>query len=121
MLSLRYASFFYGIIIASITWGFSLYLYQKLSQNDDIVNPTMFVSDLPNVFKETYFDKTYKQRLEYGNNIHKSDRRLIDYKNLDIKSRRDYKNSDKLLQQLQPIPLKPSVTLGQGILLKIYF
>lgn len=118
MLSIRYASFFYGIIIASVTWAFSLYLYLKLSQNDNIVNPTMLVSDLPDVFKESYFDQTYKQKLEYKNHIHKSDKKLIDYKNhYDVKSRKDYKNSDKLLQQLQPIPLKPSVTIGQGTLL----
>ncbi|XP_014473131.1 PREDICTED: polypeptide N-acetylgalactosaminyltransferase 35A-like isoform X2 [Dinoponera quadriceps] len=43
MISTRYVSFLSGIIIASLTWAFSLYLYSRLSQNTITVSPTMLV------------------------------------------------------------------------------
>ncbi|XP_008213320.2 polypeptide N-acetylgalactosaminyltransferase 35A [Nasonia vitripennis] len=116
MISTRYASFFYGIVIASVTWAFSLYLYSRLSQNDNNVNPTMFVSDLPNSLKESTFDQRIRQRQENSNSIYKLGKELVGGKEqYDWKSRREYKNSDKLLQQLMPVPVKPSVTVGQGL------
>ncbi|KAF7988168.1 hypothetical protein HCN44_007662 [Aphidius gifuensis] len=84
--STRYVSFISGIIIASITWSFSIYLYSKLSQNPNNVSPTMFLSQSP---------KTY----EFNSWLNKS----------------TFKNSDKLLQQLQPVPVEPDVPLGDGL------
>lgn len=84
--STRYVSFISGVIIASITWSFSIYLYSKLSQNPNNVSPTMFLSQSP---------KTY----EFHSWLNKS----------------TFKNSDKLLQQLQPVPVEPDVPLGDGM------
>lgn len=85
MSSTRYVSFLSGIIIASITWSFSIYLYSKLSQNQNNINPTMYLSQQSS--------KTY----EYNNK-----------NNL-------YKNSDKLIKQLQPVIVEPIVPLGDGL------
>lgn len=107
-----------GIIIASLTWAFSIYLYSRLSQTNDTVNPTMLAYENFNFRKEStingkaYYDRPFK----WNNN-------LIDTRNKDNtmntftynSKENKYKNSEKLLQQLQPIPVKPSVTLGQGI------
>lgn len=77
----------------------------------------MFVSDLPNSLKESTFDQRIRQRQENSNSIYKLGKELVGGKEqyYDWKSRREYKNSDKLLQQLMPVPVKPSVTVGQGI------
>ena len=115
MISTKYASFFYGIVIASVTWAFSLYLYSRLSQNVDIANPTMFISDLPNPLKESTFDQRSRQRQDHNNYVNKMNKELIGGKEqYDLKPKKDYKNSEKLLQQLKPVPVKPAVTIGQG-------
>ena len=116
MISTRYASFFYGIVIASITWAFSLYLYSRLTQNDNTVNPTMLVSDLPNALKESTFDQRLKNKYENNNHIHKINKEITKGKEYyDFISKKEYKNSDRLLQQLKAVPVKPAVTVGQGI------
>ncbi|XP_014204346.1 polypeptide N-acetylgalactosaminyltransferase 35A-like [Copidosoma floridanum] len=114
MISTRFASFFYGIVIASITWGFSLYLYSRLSRNDNaIINPTMFESHEPDLFKESIFDRPNKQRLESSNSIHNIYKDVMGNDLYDKKSK--YTNSEKLLQQLKPVPIKLAVTLGNGL------
>lgn len=101
MTSTRYVSFISGIIIASITWSFSLYLYSKLSQNPNNVNPTMLIPPYSNsydmnpllnktILKNNLIDSWVKDK-----NLHK-------------------KNSDKLIRKLQPVPVKPAVSLGDG-------
>lgn len=40
---------------------------------------------------------------------------LSDKKAYNLKSDKDYRNNNQLLKQLQPVPVKPAVTLDQGI------
>ncbi|KAK0078663.1 hypothetical protein PV325_002222 [Microctonus aethiopoides] len=101
MISTRYASFMSGIIIASITWAFSLYLYSKLSQNANTANPTMLVAEYSIPLEESVFH----QRIIHDNRISNHDKEKMGMK----------KNSDKLIQQLQPVPIKPSEVLGNGL------
>ncbi|XP_076182047.1 polypeptide N-acetylgalactosaminyltransferase 35A isoform X2 [Ptiloglossa arizonensis] len=118
MMSTRYVSFISGIIIASITWAFSLYLYSRLSQTTDIVNPTMLVSESSKLLKESTFDHKARndRQLRLRDNLvsHHDKKILIDKDAYNLKGS-NYKNSNKLLQQLQPVPVKPSVTLGQEL------
>ncbi|XP_076621712.1 polypeptide N-acetylgalactosaminyltransferase 35A isoform X2 [Colletes latitarsis] len=118
MMSTRYVSFISGIIIASITWAFSLYLYSKLSQNADIVNPTMVMSESSKLLKESTFDhKAFNDReLRLRDNLiyHHDKEMLVDKGAYNLKGP-NFKNSNKLLQQLQPVPVKPSVTIGQDL------
>lgn len=100
MISTRYASFMSGIIIASITWAFSLYLYSKLSQNANTANPTMLVAEYTIPLEESVFH----QKIIHDNRISIHDKEKMGMK----------KNSDKLIQQLQPVPIKPSEVLGNG-------
>ncbi|XP_012270828.1 polypeptide N-acetylgalactosaminyltransferase 35A isoform X2 [Orussus abietinus] len=121
MISTRYASFVLGIVIASVTWAFSLYLYSRLSQNANTANPTMLVSDTTKPLKESIFDQRIVQ--EQGpifrekitpklNNGHGGKESI----NLEgMKLEKSYKNSEKLLNQLQPIAIKPDVPFGQGL------
>jgi H+/gluconate symporter-like permease len=116
MISTKYVSFFYGMVIASITWAFSLYLYSRLSQNVNNINPTMLISDLPKPLKEITFDQHLKQKSENNNYFHKTNNELSNVKEqYNFLSKRHHKNSEKLLQQLKPIPIKSMVTIGEGI------
>ncbi|XP_015586678.1 polypeptide N-acetylgalactosaminyltransferase 35A isoform X2 [Cephus cinctus] len=124
MISTRYASFISGIIIASATWAFSLYLYSRLSQNSNTANPTMFVADLSRPLKESVFDQRVNhdhtgELVLRDNSIsefhHKESNGNEAYNSKGKKLNQPYQNSEKLLQQLQPLPVKPSVTLGQGL------
>ncbi|XP_015108848.1 polypeptide N-acetylgalactosaminyltransferase 35A [Diachasma alloeum] len=93
MISTRYASFISGMVIASLTWAFSLYLYSKLSQNPNI-NPTMLISEYAKTNEESLLN-----RMILVNNGRDGGK----------------KNSDKLIKQLQPVPVRPAVTLGNGL------
>ncbi|XP_034945059.1 polypeptide N-acetylgalactosaminyltransferase 35A [Chelonus insularis] len=90
----RYASFISGIIVASITWAFSFYLYSKLTQNANMVNPTMLVSEYTIPLGESVF----KQKI-----LHDGEKYAMKV------------NSHKLLQQLQPVPIKPAASIGDGL------
>ncbi|XP_050575645.1 polypeptide N-acetylgalactosaminyltransferase 35A [Bombus affinis] len=118
MMSTRYVSFISGIIIASLTWASSLYLYSRLSQNTNTANPTMLVLENSKLGKDSqFYHKTYSnQHLKFHNNLiaHHDKQSMIDKGTYNLR-RNAYKNSDKLLQQLQPVPVKPAVTLGQGL------
>ena len=76
MISTKYVSFLLGIIIASLTWAFSLYLYSRILQNLDIESSTV-------------------------NEAHELTKSL-------------YENSEKLIQELQSVPVKSSMNLNQG-------
>lgn len=122
MISTRYASFLCGIAIASVTWAFSLYLYSRLSQNTNAANPTMYVSEFSKTLKESVFDQRSNHLyagLSAGNTqdkIRKGETNGKDeYNSKGKKKYQDSKNSNKLLQQLQPVPVKPAVTIGQGM------
>lgn len=95
MISTRYASFISGIIIASVTWAFSLYLYSKLTQNANVVNPTMLVSEYTIPLEESVF----KQKI-----VHDNGEERIGGK----------RNSAKLIKQLQPVPIKSAIGLEYG-------
>ncbi|XP_076482440.1 polypeptide N-acetylgalactosaminyltransferase 35A isoform X2 [Bombus vancouverensis nearcticus] len=118
MMSTRYISFISGIIIASLTWASSLYLYSRLSQNTNTANPTMLVLENSKLGKDSqFYHKTYSnQHLKFHNNLiaHHDKQSMIDKGTYNLR-RNAFKNSDKLLQQLQPVPVKPAVTLGQGL------
>ncbi|XP_043255839.1 polypeptide N-acetylgalactosaminyltransferase 35A-like isoform X2 [Colletes gigas] len=118
MMSTKYVSFISGIVIASITWAFSLYLYSKLSQNADIVNPTMVMPETSKLLKESTFNhKAFNDReLRLRDNLiyHHDKEMLVDKGSYNLKGP-NFKNSNKLLQQLQPVPVKPSVTIGQDL------
>lgn len=120
MISTRYASFISGIAIASVTWAFSLYLYSRLSQNTNTANPTMYVSDSSKNLKESIFDQRSINNhpamlVDYlKNTVYRDQNNAKDAYNYKAEAKYDFKNSNKLLQQLQPVPVKPAVTVGQG-------
>lgn len=117
-MSTRYISFISGIIIASLTWTFSLYLYSRLSQNNT-VNPTMIVLENSKLGKEfEFYRKIYTNKdLRLHNNliIHHNKENTIDKNIYNLKGN-NFKNNDKMLQQLKSISMKSAVTLEQGIL-----
>lgn len=113
MISTKFASFFYGIVIASVTWGFSLYLYSRLSRND-INTTTIFATDVPNFIKKSIFDRNFGLKLNTSNTIGKFYNDIV--RNDVFYSNSKYKNSEKLLQQLKAVPVKSAIKLGNGIL-----
>ncbi|XP_034195831.2 polypeptide N-acetylgalactosaminyltransferase 35A [Osmia lignaria lignaria] len=116
MMSTRYVSFISGMVIASLTWAFSLYLYSRLSQNTDAVNPTMLISENTKLLDEfTYDRKKYNAKSQNNLMVHRDKESWMDKGVYNLKGN-NFKNSDKLLQQLQPVPIKSAVTLaGQGL------
>lgn len=115
-MSTRYVSFISGMVIASLTWAFSLYLYSRLSQNTDAVNPTMLMSEnIKSLDEFTYDSKKYNAKSHNNLMTHRDKESSMDKGGYNLKGN-NFKNSDKLLQQLQPVPIKSAVTLGQGIL-----
>ncbi|XP_014239119.1 polypeptide N-acetylgalactosaminyltransferase 35A [Trichogramma pretiosum] len=102
MISTRYASFLFGIVIASLTWAFSLYLYSRLSRHDVAAAAATATGSNPTIASNYYneLDGRY-----------------------DSGSRGLYKNSPQLLQRMQAIPIKrrqqqhdnSSSTIGQGL------
>ncbi|XP_072761861.1 polypeptide N-acetylgalactosaminyltransferase 35A [Anoplolepis gracilipes] len=113
MISTRYVSFLSGIVIASLTWAFSLYLYSRLSQNNVAASPTMLVSGI-SIQREREIDKEIMLR----DNIivpHNEKQILSDKKAYNLDSSKDYRNNNSLLQQLQPVPVKPAVTLDEDL------
>jgi len=108
-MSTRYVSFLSGIVIASLTWAFSLYLYSKLSQNSIITYPTVLAADV------STHDDNDREIMLRNNIIPRNEKQiLIDRKIYNLKNSKDH--DDLLLQQLQPIPVKPAITLNQGII-----
>lgn len=122
-MSTRYISFISGIVIASLTWAISLYLYSKLSQNANTINPTMLTPDRSKLSKQSTFDHGVYNDHELGlrdNRVfHRDKETMVDKGTYNLKGR-NFKNSEKLLQQLMPVPVKPTVTLGQGTFLFKY-
>lgn len=113
MISTRYVSFLSGIVIASLTWAFSLYLYSRLSQNSIAASPTMLVPGI-SIHREKEIDKEIMLR----DNIivaHNEKQILSDKKSYNFKDNKDYRNNNLLLQQLRPVLVKPAVTLDKGI------
>ncbi|XP_043273396.1 polypeptide N-acetylgalactosaminyltransferase 35A-like isoform X2 [Venturia canescens] len=118
MISTRYASFISGIAIASVTWAFSLYLYSKLSQNTNLINPTEKAFDVSRFLKESVFDQKnnhHHNGLVQNNNIYHFDKNDLAKDVYYSKGDNGFKNSKKLVDKLQPVPIKPSVTLGYGL------
>lgn len=107
MMSTRYVSFLSGIVIASLTWAFSLYLYSRLSQNAIATSPTVLAPGVST--REQKLDREIMLR---NNILPHNEKVLLDRKTYNLKSSRD---NDLLLQQLQPIPVKPAIS-DQGIL-----
>lgn len=114
-MSKRYTSFVLGVVITSITWIFSLYLYSKLSQNLNTTHPTMFTAEVPknddNLHK--FKSNRVQDQVDQKNNDNFYNKNSYNYKG----GREDkmYKNSEKLLKQLQPVPVIKSSTTGQGL------
>lgn len=111
-MSTRYVSFLSGIVIASLTWAFSLYLYSRLSQNAIAATPTMLVSGFSN--RGESIDKEIMLRdnvIVARNEKHM----LVGKEAYNLKGDKNVRNNNLLLQQLQPVPVKPAVTLDQGI------
>ncbi|XP_046594682.1 polypeptide N-acetylgalactosaminyltransferase 35A isoform X1 [Neodiprion lecontei] len=119
MISTRYFSFISGIVITSVTWTFSLYLYSRLSQNANTASPTIYVPDFSQPLKESVFDQRSNDQPEaiYIQNVKdKIHRHQVSGKDpYNYKAHNDFQNSNKLLQQLQPVPVKPAVTVGGGL------
>lgn len=117
MISTRYVSFLSGIIIASLTWAFSLYLYSRLSQNTITANPTMLVPGISSqTLKESLFrhGENNEKDIMLRNNviIARNEKQTMIGKNIyNLKGNKNYKNNNLLLHQLQPVPVKPAVTL----------
>ncbi|XP_043498120.1 polypeptide N-acetylgalactosaminyltransferase 35A isoform X1 [Polistes fuscatus] len=85
-----YTAFLTGVVMASLTWILSLYLYSTLSHNEGNKN---IESSLPSF--------NFLQALTNTKNF--------------SKGINNYENSDKLLHHLQAVSLKPAVTLGDGL------
>ncbi|KAI4484777.1 hypothetical protein M0804_007343 [Polistes exclamans] len=85
-----YTAFLTGVVMASLTWILSLYLYSTLSHNEGNKN---IGSSLPAF--------NFLQALTNTKNF--------------SKGINNYENSDKLLHHLQAVSLKPAVTLGDGL------
>lgn len=112
MISTRYVSFLSGIVIASLTWAFSLYLYSRLSQNSITASPTILVPGV-SIHGEREFDKELMIRDNVI--IARNEKHILsDKKTYNLKGERDYRGNNLFLQQLQPVPVKPAVTLDQG-------
>lgn len=82
----------------------------------------MLVLENSKLGKESqFYRKTYNnQDLKFHNNLiaHHDKRSMIDKNTYNLR-KNNFKNSDKLLQQLQPVPVKSAVTLGQGMFGKL--
>lgn len=111
MISTRYVSFLSGIVIASLTWAFSLYLYSRLTQNAIAVSPTILVPGVPN--RGEGIDKEIMLRDNVVVARHEK-QVLVGKEAYNVKGNKNLRNNDLLLQQLQPVPVKPAVTLDQG-------
>lgn len=112
MISTRYISFLSGIVIASLTWAFSLYLYSRLSQNAITASPTILVPSNSN------HGESIDKELMLRDNIivSRNEKQILAGKEVyNLKGNKNLKDNDLLLQQLQPVPVKPAVTLDQGI------
>lgn len=112
MISTRYISFLSGIVIASLTWAFSLYLYSRLSQNAITASPTILVPSISN------HGESIDKELMLRDNIiiPRNEKQILAGKEVyNLKGYKNLKDNDLLLQQLQPVPVKPAVILDQGI------
>ncbi|KYN22322.1 PREDICTED: polypeptide N-acetylgalactosaminyltransferase 35A-like [Trachymyrmex cornetzi] len=112
MISTRYISFLSGIIIASLTWGFSLYLYSRLSQNAITTSPTILI---PIVSKH---GESIDKEIMLRDNviIARNEKQILAGKEAyNLKSNKNLRKNDLILQQLQAVPVKPAVTLDQGL------
>lgn len=89
-MSTTYTAFITGVVMASLTWTLSLYLYSRLSYNEG--------------------NKTVDLSLHTSNFLERIIEPINPNKDTSI-----YKNSNKLLQQLQTVPVKSAVTLGDGL------
>ncbi|KAL2749652.1 polypeptide N-acetylgalactosaminyltransferase 35A isoform X1 [Vespula maculifrons] len=89
-MSTTYTAFITGVVIASLTWILSLYLYSTLSHNEGNKN---IYSSLPasNFLQVLTKTKTFDKGIN------------------------NYENSNKLLHHLQAVSLKPSITLDNGL------
>ena len=116
MTSTRYASFVLGIIISSVTWAFSLYLYSKLSQNVNTESSALIGTELGNSYAPRAIDE---QAIKLNKNgSHKFDEKAgSNWNSINPDNgSKFFKNSKKLVKQLQPVPIKPAITLDPGIL-----
>lgn len=113
MISTRYLSFLSGIVIASLTWAFSLYLYSRLSQNAITISPTMLAPGPSN-----HGENIDKEIMLRDNVIivHNEKQTLVGKEAYNLKVNKNIRNNDLILQQLQPVPVKPAITLDQGII-----
>lgn len=109
MISTRYISFLSGIVIASLTWAFSLYLYSKLSSNIITADPTTMSAPGASARGENnYRDMMLRDNVV----IPRNEKQVLIAKNVyQLNDDRDRRNN---LQHFQPIPVKPAVTLDQG-------
>lgn len=92
----RYYYFLLGIIAASITWSVVLYLYLRLG-NDSSTNVDTNVHSFNNSKQNTKKKLTYNMKddvvIPYENNI----------RSLFYQKKKYYKNSAKLIKDLQPV------------------
>lgn len=106
-------SFLLGIVIASLTWAFSLYLYSRLLQNNITASPTMLVPSI-SIHKENEIDKEIMLRDNVF--VARNEKQILsDKKAYNLKVNKDNRSNNLFLKQLQPVPVKPAVTSGQGI------
>lgn len=105
-------SFLLGIVIASLTWTFSLYLYSRLSQNNITASPTILVPGT-SIHKVKEIDK---EIMLHDNVVARNEKQILSDKNTyNLKVNKDNRNNNLFLKQLQPVPVKSAVTLDQGI------
>lgn len=117
----KYSSFAFGVVVTSITWAFSLYLYSKLTLSPNTINPTMLEPDVMKPLEESVFDQKLngvKEMMLHDNSVLKLSKNSAHDKNLynvkGPKQKKSYVNSDTLMRHLQPVPVKSSVVLGDG-------
>lgn len=113
-------SFVFGIIFASITWTISLYLYWSLTEKSNQFVPNNGGGDAV-VGTEKTRDQFHAANLNDISNSIKGNK-ILDKKSLFMdkieryeKKKKFRKISQKLLQELQPIPIN-----GTGNSIRIY-
>lgn len=102
----RFKPFVCGILFASVTWSISLYLYWWLTQTTG-----GFVSTRKPVAAELHQSRGISNDivLPYENDENKLKRSKSKYF-----APNKFKNSDSLINHLQPEPIKPAVDVDKG-------
>ncbi|XP_067005377.2 polypeptide N-acetylgalactosaminyltransferase 11 [Anabrus simplex] len=120
----RYNSFIWGIIFASVTWTVSLYLYSRLSRESSPSKWGMLKGSTPapvsgNHFRHPKQEPLKAPDLSYRDNNLLDNDIVLPYetegKSAYYNKKKYFQNSDALIKQLQPVPVKSGKKLPDGL------